>query len=193
MAPQHQLCHHQPAPRTSQKPQRGRRADFGQSKTPTFLINKGKQGPCALAVTVGFEPTLGSHLNNISSVAPSAARTRHQRVNLTGSRPNIKNELPGGREVRVEEGQRFVTRAACSSQHQSGNEPCPGQYDLPTLSVGHQKSPSATPRIRSRARRETLQPSDLADVRARRQRLILQRQPSRPTLQKRRGEPLPAR
>ena len=62
------------------------------NKTPTSLINKGKQGPCTLAVTVGFEPTSGSHLNNISSVAPSAARTRHQRVNLTGSKPNNKNE-----------------------------------------------------------------------------------------------------
>jgi hypothetical protein len=31
-----------------------------------------------LAVTVGFEPTLAFTPNNISSVAPSAARTRHQ-------------------------------------------------------------------------------------------------------------------
>jgi hypothetical protein len=31
-----------------------------------------------LAVTVGFEPTLALTPNNISSVAPSAARTRHQ-------------------------------------------------------------------------------------------------------------------
>jgi hypothetical protein len=29
-------------------------------------------------VTVGFEPTLAFTPNNISSVAPSAARTRHQ-------------------------------------------------------------------------------------------------------------------
>jgi hypothetical protein len=33
-----------------------------------------------LAVTVGFEPTLALTPNNISSVAPSAARTRHQPV-----------------------------------------------------------------------------------------------------------------
>ena len=31
-----------------------------------------------IAVTVGFEPTLAFTPNNISSVAPSAARTRHQ-------------------------------------------------------------------------------------------------------------------
>jgi hypothetical protein len=35
-------------------------------------------GPFSLAVTVGFEPTLALTPNNISSVAPSAARTRHQ-------------------------------------------------------------------------------------------------------------------
>ena len=34
--------------------------------------------PFYLAVTVGFEPTLAFTPNNISSVAPSAARTRHQ-------------------------------------------------------------------------------------------------------------------
>ena len=31
-----------------------------------------------MAVTVGFEPTVGLHPHNFSRVAPSAARTRHR-------------------------------------------------------------------------------------------------------------------
>ena len=31
-----------------------------------------------MAVTVGFEPTVGFHPHNFSRVAPSAARTRHR-------------------------------------------------------------------------------------------------------------------
>lgn len=50
----------------------------GKAKAPASLVDKGKQGPRCLAVTVGFEPTLAFTPNNISSVAPSAARTRHQ-------------------------------------------------------------------------------------------------------------------
>lgn len=49
-----------------------------KNKTPASLMNRGKQGFRYVAVTVGFEPTLALTPNNISSVAPSAARTRHQ-------------------------------------------------------------------------------------------------------------------
>ncbi|MEO0024840.1 MAG: hypothetical protein RL196_1281 [Actinomycetota bacterium] len=38
-----------------------------------FFIN-------SMAVTVGFEPTVGFHPHNFSRVAPSAARTRHRQV-----------------------------------------------------------------------------------------------------------------
>ncbi len=51
---------------------------WAKQKAPASLVNKGKQGPRCVAVTVGFEPTLALTPNNISSVAPSAARTRHQ-------------------------------------------------------------------------------------------------------------------
>ena len=40
-------------------------------------VYKGSTG-VSMAVTVGFEPTVGVNLHNISSVAPSAARTRHR-------------------------------------------------------------------------------------------------------------------
>ena len=33
-----------------------------------------------MAVTVGFEPTVGVNPHNFSRVAPSAARTRHRQV-----------------------------------------------------------------------------------------------------------------
>ncbi len=51
---------------------------FGKAKGPASLFYKREAGPFYLAVTVGFEPTLAFTPNNISSVAPSAARTRHQ-------------------------------------------------------------------------------------------------------------------
>jgi hypothetical protein len=53
---------------------------WAKQKAPGSLIDTGNQGPFLLAVTVGFEPTLALTPNNISSVAPSAARTRHQPV-----------------------------------------------------------------------------------------------------------------
>ena len=49
-----------------------------QNKRPCFPLFIREAGPSHLAVTVGFEPTLALTPNNISSVAPSAARTRHQ-------------------------------------------------------------------------------------------------------------------
>ena len=52
-----------------------------QKALPSSVLRKA--GPRYVAVTVGFEPTLAFTPNNISSVAPSAARTRHQRVNFT--------------------------------------------------------------------------------------------------------------
>jgi hypothetical protein len=48
------------------------------SKRSCFPLFRREAGPFVLAVTVGFEPTLAFTPNNISSVAPSAARTRHQ-------------------------------------------------------------------------------------------------------------------
>ena len=49
-----------------------------QSKRPRIPHKQREAGPFNVAVTVGFEPTLAFTPNNISSVAPSAARTRHQ-------------------------------------------------------------------------------------------------------------------
>ena len=81
-----------PARRTRVLPIRCQRLPSRQSKRPLLsLINKGKQGPRYVAVTVGFEPTLALTPNNISSVAPSAARTRHQPIQVTGAvRPSPK-------------------------------------------------------------------------------------------------------
>jgi site-specific recombinase XerD len=50
---------------------------FGQSERPYNPCKQREVGPFSSAVTVGFEPTLALTPNNISSVAPSAARTRH--------------------------------------------------------------------------------------------------------------------
>ena len=49
-----------------------------QQETPDKLSLVGGSNVTYLAVTVGFEPTVGVNLHNISSVAPSAARTRHR-------------------------------------------------------------------------------------------------------------------
>ena len=57
---------------------RRRPAGREQQRPRLFSVIKENQGPRYLAVTVGFEPTLAFTPNNISSVAPSAARTRHQ-------------------------------------------------------------------------------------------------------------------
>ena len=53
-------------------------AQSDQSKRPRIPHKQREAGPFNVAVTVGFEPTLAFTPNNISSVAPSAARTRHQ-------------------------------------------------------------------------------------------------------------------
>jgi hypothetical protein len=49
-----------------------------KQKARAFPLFARKTRAFQLAVTVGFEPTLAFTPNNISSVAPSAARTRHQ-------------------------------------------------------------------------------------------------------------------
>ncbi len=48
-----------------------------------------------MAVTVGFEPTVGVNLHNISSVAPSAARTRHRGIVYDTNAPRA-NRLSAG-------------------------------------------------------------------------------------------------
>ena len=48
-----------------------------KKKAPIPSVTRESE-PSSSAVTVGFEPTLAFTPNNISSVAPSAARTRHQ-------------------------------------------------------------------------------------------------------------------
>ena len=57
---------------------------FRHRKRPCIPLFIRETGPSSNAVTVGFEPTLAFTPNNISSVAPSAARTRHQRCHFTG-------------------------------------------------------------------------------------------------------------
>lgn len=54
--------------------------DLGDDeRTPASQMADRGSNVTYLAVTVGFEPTVGVNLHNISSVAPSAARTRHRR------------------------------------------------------------------------------------------------------------------
>ena len=63
-------------------------ADYGYEQAPAGKVlglstKQGKPraerlGVFAMAVTVGFEPTVRFHAHNFSRVAPSAARTRHR-------------------------------------------------------------------------------------------------------------------
>lgn len=64
-------------------------------KTPDKLSLAGGSNLYLLAVTVGFEPTLAVTPNNISSVAPSAARTRHQTTPLLYRKRPVPPK-PGG-------------------------------------------------------------------------------------------------
>ena len=46
-----------------------------------------------VAVTVGFEPTVGFHPHNFSRVAPSAARTRHRQTGYRISTTPLELQL----------------------------------------------------------------------------------------------------
>ena len=51
-----------------------------------------------VAVTVGFEPTVGFHPHNFSRVAPSAARTRHRQIGYYTDHPPYLASIKGNLE-----------------------------------------------------------------------------------------------
>ena len=92
-----------------------------------------------MAVTVGFEPTVGVNLHNISSVAPSAARTRHRgkAYDTTGLSANRAvatarrdKHSPGGRDLGVRAEDAFSRPLGRASDAALGRDPVRRHYVL---------------------------------------------------------------
>ena len=60
-----------------------------------------------MAVTVGFEPTVGLHPHNFSRVAPSAARTRHRGEDYPSREVRRRGRLALSSEEVLEQLRRF--------------------------------------------------------------------------------------
>ena len=83
-------------------------------KTPAFTGIPVKIGGLHHAVAVGFEPTVGVNPHNISSVAPSAARTRHrgEPYRSGSARPNRHSTAVFSRGPRIASRPRHPCRRA---------------------------------------------------------------------------------